>query len=55
MDWGSVENFLSMGGRGLYVWGSYGLTAVLLAIEATLLARRHRGAIRAGVASESEP
>jgi heme exporter protein D len=23
MQWGSVENFLAMGGYGFYVWGSY--------------------------------
>lgn len=43
MEWGSLENFLSMGGRGAYVWGSYAVTALLLAAEVVLLAKRHRG------------
>ena len=29
----SLAEFFAMGGYGLYVWGSYGLTAVLLAAE----------------------
>jgi heme exporter protein D len=42
MEWGSLENFLSMGGRGFYVWGSYAVMALLLAAEVFLLLRRHR-------------
>jgi len=29
-----------MGGYGLYVWGSYGVVAVFLALELIFLARR---------------
>ena len=25
MNWGSLSEFLAMGGYGLYVWGSYGV------------------------------
>ncbi len=42
--WKSVEAFFSMGGYGLYVWGSYGVTAVLMAIEPVLAWRRRRRA-----------
>ena len=31
-----------MGGYGLYVWGSYGVTLACCAIEAVLVLRRHR-------------
>jgi heme exporter protein D len=30
MHWQSVGDFLAMGGYGLYVWGSFGVTAVVL-------------------------
>jgi heme exporter protein D len=42
MTWGGLDNFLAMGGYGLYVWGSYGVTLVLLLAEIVLLARRRR-------------
>ena len=45
MSWGSFDNFLAMGGYGLYVWGSYGVTLVLMAAELVLLARRRRNAV----------
>ncbi len=43
MNWGSFDAFVAMGGYGLYVWGSYLVTAAGLAIEiALLIARRQR-------------
>jgi len=42
MQWHSVSEFLAMGGYGLYVWGSFGLTAVALAAEMWLIGRRQR-------------
>ena len=45
MTWGSFDNFLAMGGYGLYVWGSYGVTLVLIAAELVLLGRRRRYAV----------
>ena len=43
MQWGSLENFLAMGGYGFYVWGAYGMTVAVLALEVVLLrARRAR-------------
>lgn len=44
MQWGSVENFLSMGGYGFYVWGSYLMCAIALAVEVTMLRSRGRRA-----------
>jgi heme exporter protein D len=40
----SVAEFLAMGGYGFYVWGSYGLTAVLLAAETVAVRARLRNA-----------
>lgn len=41
--WTSVADFLAMGGYGLYVWGSFGVTALVLALElGTLRAHRKR-------------
>ncbi len=45
MNWGSWQNFLAMGGYGLYVWGSYGVTLVVLAAEIVALVMRRRGVI----------
>jgi len=42
MQWGSVSEFLAMGGYAFHVWGSYLVTGVLLAAEIWLLARRSR-------------
>ncbi len=39
MSW---SEFWNMGGYGLYVWGSYGVTVVLLAGEVVSLMRRRR-------------
>lgn len=40
--WHSVSDFLSMGGYGLYVWGSFGVTALALALELLALRARRR-------------
>ena len=45
MNWGSFGDFLHMGGYGLYVWGSYAVTLVLLAIEALTVARNERATV----------
>ena len=37
VNWGSLDNFLAMGGYGFYVWGSYAMTALCIAIEVFLL------------------
>ena len=33
MNWGSTSEFFAMGGYGLYVWGSFGVTAAALLID----------------------
>jgi heme exporter protein D len=42
MHWSSFAQFISMGGYGLYVWGSYGVTLVLLGGEVIMLLKRKR-------------
>ncbi|HTE16507.1 MAG TPA: heme exporter protein CcmD [Burkholderiales bacterium] len=44
MNWGSVSEFFAMGGYGLYVWGAYAVTFVLIALELALLVSRRRAA-----------
>ena len=41
MMWTSVAEFWAMGGYGVYVWGSMGVSAALMALE-VLLARMGR-------------
>ncbi len=43
--WNSLSDFLSMGGYGLYVWGSFGLTAAALGWELLALRQRRRRAL----------
>ncbi len=43
----SVGEFFAMGGYGLYVWGAYSVTALLLAAEIVQVGRRRRLALRA--------
>lgn len=39
MEWASWSDFWAMGGYGLYVWGSYSVTAACILIEVILLKR----------------
>ena len=39
MEWASWSEFWDMGGYGLYVWGSYGVTVACVLIEVILLKR----------------
>jgi len=45
MIWSSFSDFWSMGGYGLYVWGSFGVTAALLASEAFWARRARQNAL----------
>ena len=40
MNWTSWSDFAAMGGYGLYVWGSFGMTALTIVLEVWSLARR---------------
>ena len=44
MNWGGTAEFFAMGGYGLYVWGSYGVTLLVMLGEPLLAAHRHRQA-----------
>ena len=46
MNWNSWAEFFHMGGYALYVWGSYAVTAVLIAGEILLLRARRKQALR---------
>lgn len=46
MNWANWGEFLSMGGRGLYVWGSYAVFGICLALETFSLVRRRRTLLR---------
>jgi heme exporter protein D len=37
-----MSEFFNMGGYGLYVWGSYGVTFALLALEVFMVMKRKR-------------
>ncbi|MFO1327750.1 MAG: heme exporter protein CcmD [Rubrivivax sp.] len=43
--WSSLADFLAMGGYGLYVWGSFGVTAGAIGWELVMLAQRRRRAL----------
>ena len=40
MNWGSLSEFLAMGGYALYVWSSFGVCLLAMIIEVVLV--RHR-------------
>ena len=52
MNWNSASEFFAMGGYGLYVWGSYAVTAAFMLVEPVLAARRRRHALHAAAAAE---
>ena len=52
MNWNSASEFFAMGGYGLYVWGAYAVTAVLMLVEPVLAARRRRRALQAAAQPE---
>ena len=46
MTWASASDFFHMGGYGLYVWGSYAVTLLLMLAEPWLAVQRHQQALR---------
>ena len=42
MQWASAADFFAMGGYALYVWGSFGACAILMAIEPVLASQRQK-------------
>jgi heme exporter protein D len=47
MNWNSASEFFTMGGYGLYVWGSYGVVTIFMLAEPWLARRRHQQALKA--------
>ena len=45
MNWHSASEFFAMGGYALYVWGSFGVCALALALEPLLVGRRRRAIV----------
>ena len=45
MHWNSLADFLAMGGYAGYVWGSYGVTALIMIVEPILAHRRQKQTI----------
>jgi heme exporter protein D len=46
MHWNSVSEFFAMGGYAFYVWGSFGLTAVVVVGEVLLLRAQRKTVLR---------
>ena len=46
MNWGSLGNFVAMGGYAGYVWGAYVVATVLIAGEIVMLRTRRRRAVQ---------
>ncbi len=45
IHWNSFSDFLAMGGYGLYVWGSFGVTVLIMAVEPMLVVRNRKTTI----------
>jgi heme exporter protein D len=46
MNWGSPAEFFAMGGYGLYVWGSFGVCALIMVMEPILTKKRQNDILR---------
>jgi heme exporter protein D len=46
MHWNSVSEFFAMGGYAFYVWGSFGLTALVAVLEVLLLRNQRKTILR---------
>ncbi|WP_027996285.1 heme exporter protein CcmD [Simplicispira psychrophila] len=54
MQWNSASEFFAMGGYALYVWGSFGATALVMLVE-SLLIRSRRKEVLSELRSELPP
>lgn len=43
--WNSFSDFIAMGGYGFYVWGSFGVTALAMAVEPILVVRQRQAMV----------
>jgi heme exporter protein D len=55
MNWGSAAEFFAMGGYAAYVWGSFAVVALCMAVECLAVIARRKRALselrRAGAAA----
>jgi heme exporter protein D len=49
----NLADFFAMGGYGFYVWGAYGFTAALVALEIVAVRARYRAARQAAQVREA--
>ncbi len=54
MNVSSLTEVISLGGYGLYVWGSYAVTLALMLLEPWLVRRHRSRALRAAAAAPHE-
>ena len=57
MNWNNAGEFFAMGGYAIYVWGSFAVTAVALALETWTVRRRHAAilySLKHGVATPGD-
>ncbi len=45
IHWSSFSDFLAMGGYGLYVWGSFGVTALVMIAEPIVAVRSRKALV----------
>jgi heme exporter protein D len=53
MNWTSWSDFVAMGGYGLYVWGSFGMVALVMAGEVLQIGAARRAL--AGAERQDQP
>ena len=46
MQWHSIEEFFNMGGYAFYVWGSFGITALVVVAEIWQVRAKRRDILR---------
>jgi heme exporter protein D len=46
MQWLSIEDFFHMGGYAFYVWGSFGITALVVGVEIWQVRAKRREILR---------
>ena len=55
MIWAGWNEFIAMGGYGLYVWGSLGMVAVALALEVASVRQRRRAILQSSLHQGEKP
>lgn len=45
MNWSDPGTFFAMGGHGIYVWGSMGVTTLAFCVEWLMLQQRRKSAL----------